>query len=188
MRLAFAAILTAFVTACAAPGAPKQYLLTAPEAASGAVALPTIGLREIALPLYARRPQIASQEAGGAVSASDDHRWADDPPRAATRLIARRLTAIGGGAVFQEPWPLSASPDTIVAIEVDRFIGALGGDVVLEGVVLVTDAKGRKRPATLPFLIQSATQGDDHAALADAYGAALAALAEQLASLIATGA
>lgn len=188
MRLAIAAILAALVAACAAPGAPKQYLLTAPVGASGAFSLPAIGLREIALPLYARRPQIASQDAEGALSASDDHRWADDPPRAATRLIARRLTAIGGGAVFQEPWPLSASPDTIVAIEVDRFIGALGGDVVLEGVVLVTDAAGRRRPATRPFRIETPTNGEDHAALADAYGAALASLAEELAAFLAAGA
>ena len=187
MRFVFAAILAASVTACAAPGAPKQYLLTAPEAASGAVALPTIGLREIALPLYARRPQIAAQEAGGAVSASDDHRWADDPPRAATRLIARCLTAIGGGAVFQEPWPQSAAPGVIVAVEVDRFIGALGGDVVLEGVLIATDPTGKQRPATRPFLIEAPATGDDHGALAAAYGAALATLAEELAAFLATG-
>lgn len=177
--LAFAATLAA----CAPPVEQRQHLLEAPAAAASpaGAALPAVGLRELALPLYARRPQMATLGADGAISSSDDHRWAEDTPRAATRLVARWLQARGGGEVYIEPWPQGFAPALIVNVEVDKMIGALGGTVDLTGEIIVARRTARDRPASVPFTISVAAEGEDHGALARAYGAALAMLADRIA-------
>ena len=182
MRLIFACL--AFLTAaCAAAPETKYYLLESdrPAAARQQSTLPTIGLREIGLPLYARRPQIASIGADGSVSASDDHRWAEDATRAATRLVARRLEAVGGGDVFAEPWPIGAKPELIAAVEIDKAIGALGGSVSLTGEIILARRDARGDAVTTPFSITTETVRADHGALAEAYADAYAALAERIA-------
>lgn len=137
-------------------------------------------MREIGLPLYARRVQIAAQDQSGAITADDQHRWAEEPPRAATRLVARSLAALREGAVYADPWPQGAAPDFIVTTEVDRFLGALGGEVTLEGQLTVARAGERASAVTGPFTISVSTEGENHAALAAAYGAALAELARRI--------
>lgn len=172
-----------FVVACAASPPPKLYLFDEPEPSATALARvgSSIGLRELSLPLYARRPQVASLEADGSIAASDDHRWGEEPPRAATRVVARALERSGGGEVFVEPWPIGAAPDLVVSVEVDRVIGALGGEATLRGEVSIArrDARGDARKTA--FDIRVAAEGPDHRALTRAYAAAYARLAEEIA-------
>lgn len=175
--------LTLALGACAAPVAQKQYLMEAPAPADAArlASIPPVGLREIALPLYARRPQMAVLEEDGSIVSSDDYRWAEDPPRAATRLIARRMEARGGDEVYAEPWPLGADPALIVTVEVDKLIGGLGGTVELTGEIIVARRTARDRPVSTPFAISAPADGPDYGALARAYSAALATLGDRTA-------
>lgn len=178
--------LSALILAgCAAAPEPRQYLLEAPAvtapAAANTAAI-SLGLREIALPLYARRQQIAAFDAAGTVMASDDHRWAEEPAPAATRLLARTITDQTGGQVFVEPWGQSAAPDLVAAVEVDRFIGTLGGEVVLIGQLEVSTARGTARPQTFPFNITAPVGSEEWPALTAAYGAAVADLGRFIAA------
>ncbi|WP_340107167.1 membrane integrity-associated transporter subunit PqiC [Pikeienuella sp. HZG-20] len=184
MRRIFTLLAPLAVAACMAAPAPSLYLLEAPK---GAAAPPaesggaSIGLREIALPLYARRLQIAAQDESGAITAADERRWAEEPPRAATRLLARRLAAIRGAPAYADPWPQGAAPDLIATVDVDRFLGGLGGDVDLVGQLTISRADRRGGAATTPFAITAPVEGDDYAALTAAYAAALAELAQLIA-------
>ncbi|MEL7463675.1 MAG: PqiC family protein [Pseudomonadota bacterium] len=175
-------ILTAaalILAACAAPVETRQYLLATPEASTALGPTPAIGLRELAMPLYARRQEIALLGPDGAIVSSPDHIWADDLARASTRLIARRLGA--GGEVYAEPWPLGADPQLLVAVEVDRFVGALGGETVLEGEITVSRIDDRGRPLRRSFAIRTTAAGPGHGDLVRAYSEALAMLAEDIA-------
>ena len=179
-------ILSAFVLAgCAAAPEPRQYLLEAPvmpAPVAAAPTAPTIGLREIALPLYARRQQIAAFDLNGNVTASDEHRWAEEPAPAATRLLARTITDQSGAQVFVEPWERSAAPDIVASVEVDRFIGTLGGEVVLLGQLALAPTKSTARPQTFPFDISAPVGGEDWLNLTAAYGAAITELGQFIAA------
>ncbi len=181
LRPIFAALLV--LSACAAVPEQRQYLLDAPANAtatplSSPESLTALGLREIALPLYARRAQIASRGADGAITATDDFRWAEEPARASTRLVARILAERLSKPTYVEPWPQGASPDVIATIEVDRFIGALGGEVVLEGQATVAEPGRAGNRRTTRFALVEPVTGPTHADLARAYGAALSKLAD----------
>ncbi len=190
IRYLTATILSALVLAgCAASPEPRQYLLEAPATAAApppAAEPLSLGLREIALPLYARRQQIAAFDTTGTVMASDEHRWAEEPAPAATRLLARTIADQTGGQVFVEPWSRSAAPERIAAVEVDRFIGTLGGDVVLIGQLSLTETGSTARPTSYPFRITTPVAGDDWPMLTAAYGAAIASLGRFIADTIVT--
>lgn len=181
LRPIFAALFV--LAACSAAPEQRQYLLEAPANAAAAPLTPpagmtALGLREIAFPLYARRAQIASRGPDGAITATDDFRWAEEPSRAATRLVARILADRLSAPTFVEPWPQGAAPNIVATIEVDRFIGALDGEVVLEGQVTTAEAgRGGERRTTRFALTQPVT-GPTHADLVRAYGAALARLTD----------
>lgn len=182
MRFLLLAPLFLFLAACAAaPAKPRLYLMEAEAPAqAGAPARASVGLREAALPLYARRQQIAARDATGAITAADEHRWAEEPSRAATRLLARNLASLRGAPVYPDPWPQGASPDLIATVEVDRFLGELGGEVALDGQITLARMSARGDPATGAFAIRVPVNGADHSALAAAYGAALAKLAREM--------
>lgn len=177
--LAVFALLTA---ACASAPEQRQYLLDAPTAATTPLSAPkeltALGLREIAFPLYARRAQIASRGVDGAITATDDFRWAEEPARASTRLVARILAERLSKPTYVEPWPQGATPDVIATIEVDRFIGSLGGEVVLEGQATVATPGHNVERRTTRFALTEPVSGPTHADLARAYGAALARLSD----------
>ena len=171
--------LLLLVAACAAAPQQRQYLLEAPAPAATAAApagVNAVGVREIAFPLYARRQQIPSQDPDGAIVASDTFRWAEEPPRAATRLLARNLAVALNAPTYVEPWPQGTAPKAIIAIEVDRFIGALGGDVRLEGQIMISHPGAAGDRTTTRFAVTEPVGGDTHADLAGAYGRAIARL------------
>lgn len=180
--LALATLLT--IGGCADALGPSYYLLEAPGAAApAATAGPVLGLREIALPLYARRPQMAVREVTGEVQLSDNHRWAEEPPRAATRLLARLLSNRTGRAIAIEPWSIDIDPKTLVQVEADYLIGSLAGEIRFSGQVRIIDRSGQRVVRIEPFEI-TAPVGETHANLAAAHGVAVAALADHIAELL----
>lgn len=166
---------------CSTSTEPAYYLLgpaglATTEAPQSAPSGQIIGLRELALPLYVRRTQIASVGADGAVTLSDDHRWAEEPPRAATRVVGRTLTALTGNTVVIEPWPTGIEPNVRVDIEVDYFAGSLGGELQLAGQYRIVRGDGTP-PTTRGFRLVEEAAGDGYDQLVQAHRRALEALA-----------
>ena len=185
LGLLFAGFLLA---ACTTTPEPSYYVLGSYTERSGEPGRTdpsgtVIGLRELALPLYARRTQIASVGADGAISLSDDHRWAEDPPRAVSRVVARTLTELTGQAVVIEPWPVGVEPDIRVDIEVDYFAGTLGGDLRLSGQYRIVRKNGAS-PVTQAFSISERSAEDSFASLVESHTRALQALAGRVSAEI----
>lgn len=171
---------------CSTSTEPAYYLLgpsgsTTTETPQAGVSERVIGLRELALPLYVRRTQIASVGPDGAVTLSDDHRWAEEAPRAATRVVGRTLTSLTGDTVVLEPWPTGIEPNVRADIEVDYFAGALGGELRLAGQYRIVRSDGTK-PTTRTFnLVEQATV-EGYEGLVEAHRRALVALAGLIAT------
>jgi uncharacterized lipoprotein YmbA len=91
---------------------------------------------------------------------------------------------LSSNQVFLHPWPRSAPLEYQVAVEVMRFDGNLGGDVVLSAIwtVFSKDRKEvllRKRQAyTQPV------KGDRYDALVIAHGQSLEALSRDIAAAV----
>lgn len=173
------------LAACSATPEPRFYLLGGgelPAAAPAPRAERVIGLREIALPLYARRAQIPVLEADGAIAVSDLHRWAEEPPRAVSRLVARTVAAETGATVVVEPWGTEIVPDLRVDIAADYLIGALGGELRLDGEVRLFRRGDPGSAITRPFAIREPLGGESHADLVDAHARALTALGRLVAA------
>lgn len=176
------------LAACTQVTEPTFYLLetagpkptTAPTTSAGDV----IGLREIDLPLYARRPQIPVLAPDGSVSVSDAHRWAEEPARATTRLIARRISASLGRPLVVEPWPPEIVPRARVDVEIDYVIGSLGGVFRLEGQYRSFATGSPSSAVTTPFALEEPVTGPSHADLVAAQSRALTALADAIAAVL----
>lgn len=183
---AFAVLLLA---GCSETPEVSYYLLPEPErrpAPSATFAGGTVAVREIAMPLYARAQQIASLSPDGSVRLDDDHRWADEPSRAATLHLVEVLEGSLGVPVVAEPWPLSVKPARRVDVTVDRFIGPLGGGTLaLTGQVRVADLAGGTPDLQTPFAYEVPVSGGGYNALAAAHSRALELLGLEVARLLA---
>lgn len=181
LTLLKAGLTAAILAACAPAPGPVSYLLDAEARPTGALTGEPIGLREIDLPLYARRAQIAVLGAGGEVTLNEDNRWAEEPPRAASRQVARILAAKLNRPVVVEPFPQGVSPKVRVDIDVDYFIGSLGGDVRLGGQYRLVSAAAPSDAEITTFEYVEALAGDGFAALVKGHSAALTRLADDIA-------
>ncbi|WP_170317748.1 PqiC family protein [Paroceanicella profunda] len=180
------------LAACSEATGPAYYLLEPPQSevstgeqdANGTL----IGLREVGLPLYARRPQIASLQPDGTILASDANRWASDPARGATILLSRELSNRLATPVVTEPWPLGTRPEQLVQVEVDYFAGSLGGELRLSGQVRVSAYGRGDDTRSRGFDIRVPVDGETYGALARAHGVALARLADDISAMMAPAA
>lgn len=179
-----AGLTAAMLSACAPTPGPVSYLLDAEVRPTGALSGEPIGLREIELPLYARRAQIAVLGDGGEVTLNEDNRWAEEPPRAASRQVARILAAQLNRPVVVEPWPQGVSPKVRVDIDVDYFIGSLGGAVRLGGQYRLVRAASPSNAEITTFEYEEALAGDGFAALVKGHSQALTRLADDIAKAL----
>jgi len=171
------------LAACATGAATetRYYLLPKPTPAERVVlAGDTVALRELDLPLYVRAAEIAYVGEGGAVALSEFDRWADEPPRAMTRALAGSLRESLDTPVVVEPWGRAVEPVLRIDVVVDRFIGALGGEVTLVGDFQIVSLDDRKTVSAQGFDIAVPTGGADYDALIAAHSAALARLSDEI--------
>jgi len=171
---------------CAETALPSYYLLPTPEVSGSApYSGGTIAVREMELPLYARLLEFASLNEDGSVDVSDANRWADEPPRAATRALVSALKQLTGAPLVAEPWPATVTPAIRVDVAVDRFIGDLtGGTLELSGQYrIVRQGGGDGDQSSFTYRIPIAEPG--YKALAAAHSRAIAKLAEEIALRIA---
>ena len=181
IRFLHAVLTVALLAACSPAPGPVSYLLDAEARATGALSGEPLGLREIELPLYARRAQIAVLGDGGEVTLNEDNRWAEEPPRAASRQVARIIAAQLSRPVVVEPWPQGVSPKVRIDIDVDFLIGSLGGEVRLGGQYRLVRAASPSEAQIRTFEYVEPLGADGFAELVKGHSRALTRLAEDIA-------
>ena len=180
VRGASAALASAaLLAACASGPAPRLYVLepATTRAAPVTDTFDAIGTALVTLPGYARDGRIASRDAGIGVSLDDEHRWAEEPEEAVTRVLLDSLRRHGGGAVLLEPFPRDFEPEARVEIAFDRLLRAPGGGVEASGRILLLSGDGRRLLDVLPF----AHERDAVSRSPSAFFTALAGVLDELA-------
>jgi len=180
--LAFTALL---LTACAGTS-PPTYFYTL-EAASPAASAqtntgPAVGLGPVILPDTLDRPQIVTRNGDYGIELAEFHRWAGELRADMSRLMAARLMEqLTTDRVSLYPWPRHRELDYQLRIDVLRFDGQLGGQVVLEGSWTLLDAEGRKELSHRAFRLNDAGAGADHRAMVRAMSRLVVRLADDIA-------
>ena len=112
-------------------------LYPVPPAPSGdriGVSVRSVEVLDVSLPLYAEAEEIAFEQPDGAILASDEVNWADDPQRAVTIELARVLGEATRATVAPEPWPFESFPEARVDVRIEEFVAGVDGRFRIAGI------------------------------------------------------
>jgi hypothetical protein len=190
--LGLSAFLVA-ITGCAGSSAPvRLYVLTpAPEArvaplGAAVPGCPALGVGPVRLPGLLDRPQIVTRLGADEVDEAEFHRWGEPLADSVPRILAENLAALRKTervALFG--WNPGPAVQRQVVLEVMRFDGAIGGDVVLDARWSILATDGKELAVNRSVLTQP-TGGTGYPAVVAAMSRALAALSREIAATLDT--
>jgi uncharacterized lipoprotein YmbA len=165
---------------------PTYYTLTsleapAPDSAQAGLAL---GVGPVRLPAYLDRPQLVTRTGRDALNLSEFDLWAEPLKAGVPRVLGDNLVALlGTNRVTAFPWGRSHAVQYQIAVDVTRFEGAAGGDVVLGARWRILGREGAELVAK-QATITEATGAAGSDALVAAMNRALGALSRDLAAAL----
>lgn len=139
MRRAIALGALALVAGCLSlgprPDRTRYYVLetaaSAPDPARPAIR--AVGIGPVRLPAYLDRPELVTRAGPARLEVASVDRWAAPLDVLFTAALAEDLrAALPAHEVLAEPWPVGASPEWSVSVDVLRFEGEPDGTAVLE--------------------------------------------------------
>ncbi len=147
------------------------------EAAAG----PALALGPIHIPAYLDRPQIVTRTPGAEVKLSEFERWAEPLEDNVTAVLADNLSRlVPTERVSLYPTRPSEEREIRIAVEVLRFDGSPGGEVVLEARWRLLGPEDAPLKTERSRLTQP-VGGTGYGELVDAMSRALGALSRELA-------
>jgi len=181
------------LTGCAGSSAPARlYVLTpAPEARVAPLGAavpggPALGVGPVRLPGLLDQPQIVTRRGAEEIEEAEFHRWAEPLAESVPRILAENLAALRKTervALFA--WAPAPAVQHQVVVDVMRFDGALGGDVVLDARWWILATDGQELAGNRAVLTQP-TGSTGYTALVAAMSGALAALSREIAATLDT--
>jgi uncharacterized protein len=92
----------------------------------------TIGVGPVTLPPYLDRPQIVTRASRAKLELGEFDQWAAPLQDTFARVLAENLSLLlGTDRVLLHPWPRTTDVNYQVTVDVIRFDGGVGGEVVL---------------------------------------------------------
>lgn len=183
LHLAFALLVVAVLSACAASPKVSFYTLQAPSYPETRGAL-DISLGPVTLPEIVDRPQLVVRTNDNQVELVDTSRWAQPLKDEVARVLAANLAhELGTLRVFQYGQGMTVEPDVRVAVDIVRFESRPSVEATVEALWRI-HRKGSSVPLSGRSLANEAVQGNDYAALAAAHGRALAHVSHDIAEAI----
>ncbi len=175
-------VLCLLLAACSSG---PEFRYAVPEVEPGsliAVSATAIEVRDVTLPTYAADERIHIQQEGGAIVASDELLWSDDPAREMTLTLTRMLALVTSRPVANEPWPFERFPDAQVEVRVSDMLALNNGTFRLAGQYFVGAPEGtlREHAHTFDLRIPFDPEGGI-AAIAQARAIAVRDLARKIA-------
>jgi len=165
---------------------PSYYTLTPVEAPAPAPAQAdlVLGVGPVTLPAYLDRPQLVTRAGQDALNLAEFDRWAEPLKEGVPRVLGDNLAALlGTNRVAAFPWGRSHPVQYQIAVDVTRFEGVAGGDVVLGARWRVLGSDGAEL-LVKQTTITEATGAAGSDALVAAMNRALGALSRDLAAAL----
>lgn len=172
---------------CASGPPPSLYILDtqAPAQLPGLEQGIVIGLGPIETPRYLDRNQIVARGDTPKLEASGQHQWAEPLKSGIGRVLMVNLgLELDSNRIYELPMRRRRNLDYKVPIDVLRFDGVLGREVVLSARWTLLSDDGKKVLLSRVSRIIEPTGGSDVEAFVAAQGRALAKLATEIADAI----
>jgi uncharacterized protein len=180
------------VSGCANTPPTRFYVLptlTSADTAPGTSAAKrdlTIGVGPVTLPPYLDRPQIVTRASRARLALAEFDQWAAPLHDDVARVLAENLSLlIPTDYVVLAPWPRTTAIDYQVTVEVMRFDGGVGNEVVLAARWAIVSADG-KELLMRKSRFQAAAAAQDYEAMVTAMSRTLDALSREIAATILT--
>ena len=184
-RRHLALLALSIVAGCGSPP-PALYTLAASPGTPQTVAARAVELRRVALAGYLDRPEIVRLSSRYLLKVSDRERWGEPLGGMIDRVFTEDLVQrLPGTAVYAESGAITARPDLVVEVDVQRFDTDSAGLVVLLAQVAVRHDKGDAPASAATVRLTAAPAGPATADLVAAMSAALGQLADQVAQRLA---
>lgn len=175
-------------TGCGRSAPAHFYSLSAPatDAPSPAEPCISLGIGPVEFPAYLDRSQIVTRTGANRMHMAEFDQWIEPLRENFQRILMQDLSGlVCAKPLVNHPWPVGATPERQVAIQVSRFDGTLGQDAVLRASWSVLDADG-KTLAWRTANLQEKPEGPDYAALAAAQSRLVSRFAAQVAESLRT--
>jgi uncharacterized lipoprotein YmbA len=172
---------------CAKGPPPNLYMLDLPFSAemAGIEKGVAVGVGPVEFPQYLDRPQIITRDGVHRLQASEKHVWAEPVKISASRvLVVTIAAALDSNRIYLMPRRVRTTLDWRVMIDVGRFDGAIGGDVLL--AVRWSLYRGDDKEVSLSrvSIIEEPVAEENYAALVAAQSRALTRLGKEIAAVI----
>ena len=194
-RLAVGALVLCFmITAgCASTKPSKFYMLstlatpeTGTEAGASSPGL-AIGIGPITLPEHLDREQIVTRTSRNELRLAEFDRWAGSLKDGFSRVLAENLSILlSTDRVALFPWRRSVPIDYQVVVDVSRFDGELGGNLLLIGRWTVFAGRDKQVLSMGTSRISEPSGAQGYAALVAAQSRALGRFSSEIAEAIMT--
>ena len=140
-----------------------------------------VGVGPVRIPQYLMRKEIVTRTDENRIDLAEYDLWGgtlqDDFSRS---LIENLNLLLAGNRISLFPWPGIGAVDYRVGVEVARFDGSLGGEVVLIAAWTIREGKGNKITLVRTSRIQEPAGGQTYEALVGAMSRALARLSREI--------
>lgn len=180
-RFAIALASLTMLVGCASSPPPRYYTLSAEATKVSAAPGPSVSVNAT-VPAMLDRPQFVVVVNANEVAILEQHRWAQPLAREIARVIAEDLSRATGNpriAAYGQGAGLNA--ELRVLVDVQRFVGRLDGEVVLDVLWSVRSAKGTLHSARSSV---RETAGKSYDTLVAAYSRALAKVSGEIAAAL----
>jgi uncharacterized lipoprotein YmbA len=174
----------ALLASCASPSV-ELYTLVAVPGAPHRARVREVELRRIGLAGYLDRPEIV-RSAGTRIHVTDRERWGEPLGGMIGRVFTEDLVQrLPGTAVYSDTGAITARPDLVLEIDIQRFDTDPSGTVVLLAQTAMRHDSGEPVAVADTLRITLATGSPDTASLVAAMSAALGELADRVAERVA---
>ncbi len=144
-----------------------------------------IGVWRAKIPALLDRTEIVTRSGKHTVELADFHKWADRLDNNISRLVANELSdRLQTDNVVISPWSSYAKNDYQVKLNIDRFDGELGGEIVFRGSWSLLSGEGNKELAREVFTYKAQADGITYSDMISALGKLTVQLAENIANNI----
>jgi uncharacterized lipoprotein YmbA len=146
---------------------------------------PAVGVWQVELPDLLDRSEIVTRDNQFKITMADFSWWAGNLGQNMSLLIVTQLSQhLQSNRVVASPWPSYRKNDYQVIVHVQRFDGALGGEVVLRGLWSLLDGDGTKELTRQIFEFKTNTADSTYQEMVTAMSRLTVQLTEQLADEI----
>lgn len=184
-------LMALWVAGCASTPTYKFYTLSAMQAADPAPQAvyrsndATISVNLVSFPSYLDRPQIVTRPTAHTLAIHEFRRWGGSLEADFLRVLGENLSILlDTQRIFL---PQQKAPFTIdyrVAIEVKRFDGDLGKQVVLDVDWMIITQENKERAVIRKSVIREAVDSHDYESLVSAKSQAVEKLSREIADVL----